>query len=554
MSKAKGKSGGGKSAATTSTSKPVRAALRRLGPERQALPADIKARVRLDPQGAQVVRARLRDLDEARNAADLATILSHTPSMNLNAWSGDGPGAVVDLLADQADEALVEEYAQQESYDSAGTQTLLRVLAHARELGAVTGIIEYRYIDLDWRSEHTRFYSTTYRRYPSVAHRLHFFSKDLNPRLLDSESQDIDFGALGYLGYTVLRPVMGSPVGRTTLPPLAGDEQFVSCLTSEHVNLFGHRMRVTGLPFMAQDGQVCICAHTSVWVTAYYHHLAAGQKRWLSGQIAGLTSAGLGLARSEPMGGGLSIYQMKELFSSVGLSPIVYAMKNLPKSEDVDALICRYLNSGIPVTYRRLETETEQEVHIDYLAHDDLVGPYIRLTADQLRFGVEDAFLLVPLPPKIYLAAEDAEALGAQQISQTLRTSSNAVGRDLYKAQTNDADLTFRTTAIASNALKLQAAERWPAPVALAYRRHPMSRYVYVVEAQRRSLRRAGKPSVVAEAIIDATDSLQDLRVLAWRTPGELFRWWPDDDEYSYDTYDENSPALRPLRPTLSSY
>ena len=73
MSKAKGKSGGGKSAATTSTSKPVRAALRRLGPERQALPADIKARVRLDPQGAQVVRARLRDLDEARNAADLAS-------------------------------------------------------------------------------------------------------------------------------------------------------------------------------------------------------------------------------------------------------------------------------------------------------------------------------------------------------------------------------------------------------------------------------------------------------------------------------------------------
>jgi hypothetical protein len=35
---------------------------------------------------------------------------------------------------------------------------------------------------------------------------------------------------------------------------------------------------------------------------------------------------------------------------------------------------------------------------------------------------------------------------------------------------------------------------------------------------------------VLAEAIIDATDHLRDLHVLAWRIPGQLVQWDPDED------------------------
>jgi len=63
------------------------------------------------------------------------------------------------------------------------------------------------------------------------------------------------------------------------------------------------------------------------------------------------------------------------------------------------------------------------------------------------------------------------------------------------------------------------------------YRRLPLSRWVWVVELARREERNAGEPCVVAEAVLDATDHLRDLRVLAWRVPGQFFTWSPDSDE-----------------------
>jgi hypothetical protein len=56
---------------------------------------------------------------------------------------------------------------------------LLRVIEIAMLHGVQSVLVETRYIDADWRSEHARFYSTTYTRYPSVAHRAHFFTKPL---------------------------------------------------------------------------------------------------------------------------------------------------------------------------------------------------------------------------------------------------------------------------------------------------------------------------------------------------------------------------------------
>ncbi len=51
-------------------------------------------------------------------------------------------------------------------YGAARPKVVMAVLNQALSLGAQFAIIERRYLDADYRSEHSRFYSSTYRRYP----------------------------------------------------------------------------------------------------------------------------------------------------------------------------------------------------------------------------------------------------------------------------------------------------------------------------------------------------------------------------------------------------
>ena len=92
--------------------------------------------------------------------------------MNLQAWSGDGNVARVLNVSDHRALAWLLD-----TYGGARPRVLETVLGHAFAVGAQTCVVEYRYMDPDWRNEHGSFYTTTFRRYPSVAHRLHFFEE-----------------------------------------------------------------------------------------------------------------------------------------------------------------------------------------------------------------------------------------------------------------------------------------------------------------------------------------------------------------------------------------
>ncbi len=67
---------------------------------------------------------------------------------------------------------------------------------------ASSALLESAYIDEDFRDEYVNFYATTYREVPRLCERLHFFRT----------AADIDED---YLGYVVLRPILGRPVCRT---------------------------------------------------------------------------------------------------------------------------------------------------------------------------------------------------------------------------------------------------------------------------------------------------------------------------------------------------
>lgn len=121
---------------------------------------------------------------------------------------------------------------------------------------------------------------------------------------------------LTYLGYTVLRPVAAAPVGRT---------------------------------FLA--------------ATAYYHHRRFGGPRVLPGEIGGSTGADLEFGRQLPSPG-LTIGQIADAAHAVGLPPLVYPLRRLDKvNQTAPRIICRYLNSGLPVT---VSTQSHAFVLVGY--------------------------------------------------------------------------------------------------------------------------------------------------------------------------------------------
>jgi len=452
--------------------------------------------------------------------------------VSLRKWDSEHPADAVDLTQVGAHVGLLERYG------GAQPAVLAEILTQAYNLGAQSAVIEYRYIDPDYRNEHARFYSTTFRRYPSVAHRLHFFAQPI-PAELSSADHAARFADRGYLGYTVVRPIPAAPVGRTMLAPPAHLARYVTSLVPDTVNLLGESLTVRAAPFVAQDAQLAVCAHATLWMIGYYHHLSVGAPRLLPGQISDAVPAGIG--RGTPSIG-LTRYQMSAAANALGFPALVYGLRPPPPGESLQRLACRYLNSGLPVIvggaghafvlvgYQRHGVGEGERIH--FIRHDDEVGPYQLVENFQFDDYAPWHLLLAPLPPKVYLAGEDAEVIGQAYVLQALEDGDDVGCRAIVAGYRGEPrTVSFQAAVLQSNKFKLDLERRGvPDTLAGIYRRMPMSRWIWVVEAVDRELRNAEQPCVLAEAILDATDHIRDVRALAWRVPGLVMRWNPDTD------------------------
>jgi hypothetical protein len=466
-------------------------------------------------------------------------------------WTGDGrPVRRVDLTSGDAIGAFDEFYGGTDRGAlRADRGVLLEVLDHAYRLGAQTAFIEYRYVDLDYRNEHSRFYSTTFRRYPSVAHRIHLFSGRFDEQ--PDGDRPFYFRNRGYLGYVVMRPVQAAPVGRTMLqiPPGIASSAVI-CLAQDTVNLMGTDLTVTGVPFYAQDAQLGRCGQAAIMSVAYYHHRVFGRARLLPGEIADavdLSGHELGRAIPSP---GLNIAQIVDAATAIGLPPVVHDLGQLRKATfDVEAEICRYLNSRLPVIVathghaflvvgydRRDNPDGGQDIR--FLRQDDEAGPYQWVDNWHIdaRYGTWQ-YLIVPLPRKVYLTGVLAEGIGERKLRHELRRSGGGEDTALLERVTApDSDLSWRSTVMPSNDFKRSVSARGlPDRLAAAYQWVHLPRYVWVVELTDRKLRDDRKPCVVADVVIDATDHARDPRPLLWRTPSGLGRYLSDVDATTFD-------------------
>ena len=151
-----------------------------------------------------------------------------------------------------------------------------------------------------------------------------------------------------YLGFSVIRPLPGSPIGRTvvkTFGPTSpgGERRVFETVRRYTVHLGSFVFRVEGLAFQQQDRGVSACATTALWSAI---QCSAPREGLGLPSPATITEAAsrylLADGRSLPSEG-LTIHQICEATRAVGLSPVVVR----PVDIDHDrAQLLGYLSSG----------------------------------------------------------------------------------------------------------------------------------------------------------------------------------------------------------------
>ena len=226
-------------------------------------------------------------------------------------------------------------------------------------LGCQTMVVENHYIDRDFMGDVALFYSRSLRGYPNSCRRLHFFASGFGKKEWRSF-----VGSTGrvrarvarelhdaYLGFSVVRPLPGSPVGRTVVPTLgekssSEDSRLFGAVRDYAVHVAGFTFNVRGLAFQQQDQGVSACATTALWSAL---HSVANREGIAIPTPAEITEAAsrylLMSGRSLPSEG-LSTNQLCEATRAAGLSPLHIRSDSL---EHDRGQLLGYLSSGLPV-------------------------------------------------------------------------------------------------------------------------------------------------------------------------------------------------------------
>jgi hypothetical protein len=298
---------------------------------------------------------------------------------------------------------------------------------YVEELKCSALIIEDEYIDRDYMQDHSAFYAASFAKYKSACRRVHFFTEVSKENVFTElqaaaagtlESRDTfetacqQFSATKYLGFMVVKPLPGSPVGRTVLRTYENDaagKDYIRRFDATRdykTHLLGVELTVRGLGFQQQDQGVSACATTAIWSSLQklrdFEDVAAATPAQIT---AGASRFALPFGRSMPSEG-LSIDQMCQGIHALGVSPNLVRL--LPDrfararsiihaaalSELAPILIIQNSQTGdrhavtaAGVKLRRKHEPTLVASNaIDDMAgdvigiyiHDDRLGPYIR--------------------------------------------------------------------------------------------------------------------------------------------------------------------------------
>lgn len=415
----------------------------------------------------------------------------------------------------------------------------------AAQIGCRSIAIEDRYIDRDYMEDYSVFYSKSVHGYKNYCRRVHFFrlsAEAVEQRLAElrliAMEQGVDayrqgcaeFSEESYIGFSVIKPLDGCPVGRTVLrcfPENAtnGEIRRFSCTRIYKAHLAGVELSVRGLAFQQQDLGVSACATTALWTA--FHKMVDFENIALPtpASITALAARySLPHGRAMPSEG-LSIDQMCQAIQGVGLSPNLFRADRFDIARGYLHSAC---NSGNPAVLI-IETPTSSSRHaitvtgmrvrsshvpaliapgfddlagdlISLYVHDDRYGTYLRanLVNDggraqlNIRLSRPPAVdkwelwklthIIIPLHPKVRLSFSGLRDI-ARQLLQAIHSFQDAIS-----GPGTSRPIMFETRILQSNAYiesVLLNAENISVDKAAALTQlEPMPRYLGVVTVQ----------------------------------------------------------------------
>lgn len=308
---------------------------------------------------------------------------------------------------------------------------------YVTQLECSSMVIEAEYIDRDYIEDHSIFYSRNRQSLPNFCTRIHFF-RDLSrtalrkrlSKLADRCENDMDghsercrtFSERFYLGFMVVKPLHGCPVGRTVLrtyPRDGGDvgsvREFRGSLRYK-AHLLGVSLTVLGLAFQQQDEGVSACATTAIWSSLQKLKSTEEVSAATPAQITTLASR-FSLPFGRPMPSeGLNLDQMCQAIHALSISPdllrtptyelargityaaalsdttpiLIIAHHSLGKHAVTVAGVKRKCDHTITPFGKILDDRSGDLLGL-YL-HDDRIGPYVKADLRRISPSLTEAW------------------------------------------------------------------------------------------------------------------------------------------------------------------
>ncbi len=339
------------------------------------------------------------------------------------------------------------------------------IRSYVATLGGKSMALELECIDRHHVEDHSVYYSKSLRSYSNTCRRLHFFNlaetelKVAMETVLEKAQAGAalyraaceQFSSEHYLGFSVIKPMHGAPVGRTVLRAKEGKHSHFPGLLPTRVHLKGLELTVSGIPFQQQDYGVSACATTAIWASLHYLRGSENLRSPTPVQITRLaTQSQLPNGRAIPSEG-LSLEQMCSSMQSLGIAPCLVAAKEryvslavihaALRSRMVPILVMQRngVHHAVAVTGSRISPALElvpkfgiaedasslEGLHL----HDDRRGPYLLAPVDHTKsalilqiHGVDESnqvfeewtvtHILIPTYPKIHLSFLELRVIG----------------------------------------------------------------------------------------------------------------------------------------------
>jgi len=506
-------------------------------------------------------------------------------------------------LNSQADWDKLESLIAPDNYKCA----LRSIFASAKELNTISAIVEREYIDQDFSSDFAAFYSKVFRRYRKICMRVHFFSESVELFTKNSSAEGLatvlqeveDRG--GYVGFMVIRPLKHARFGRVVLKAPPSPHQMQADLLVRavyRVHLLGAELRVEGSPYTQQDTRIGACAQAAIW-SAARHFYTKHDGAWVSmAEVAEAASkpADRVLSLSLPAGSKfLSQDNMIRALKEIGREPLLFSGQfdqatskiRWPAPLQPSRIISQYVDSGIPVILglvfprRQIghavlavgQTTTtlsspvalskqpsRAEFLHSFLVNDDQLGVQLRMPLkpgtpfSQTAYDVESnlLYLIVPLPKKVYMPAEVAEAMAWNLIEKYHNEWEGFKKNNKHKPSFDDKIGDEFSNEIVSGSVVSRTYLTWgwkyrqrimnnkvPDAVKSAIIDHALPKFVWVTEFgtfDSFNKTKIDDCEIYAHMVADATSSDYPEARLIFHAPGLLHRWYhdPTDDHKEY--------------------